>query len=413
MRPEFLSSFESALVKIHRIPSHRVPFFMKWVQLYLAFLSQKPAYPSSSSDFLQSLEGKLQPWQITQAHQAIQLYSLHLRQFRNNENSTTSKASSTWSHALQRTQDTLRIQGKSLSTEKSYLYWVHKFRTWVKSAEPGSMSQKHLKEFLTQMVLEGNVSVSTQKQAFHALLFFFRAALDKNIEGLDDFLKSRKRIRLPVVLTLEEIDSLFQKMKPLFRIMAKLIYGGGLRLSECFKLRIKDIDLEQKVVTVRSGKGDKDRQTLLSGNIIEELKDHISSVKELYEQDRFQGRPGVELPKALERKYPRAGEEWAWFWLFPSHKESIDPRTRVVRRHHLFPSTLQKDFKRALSEARIPKPASVHTLRHSFATHLIEAGYDIRTVQELLGHHDLATTMIYTHVAKKNKLGVISPADKL
>ena len=195
--------------------------------------------------------------------------------------------------------------------------------------------------------------------------------------------------------------------------MAAIIYGGGLRLSECLKLRIKDIDFQNNILTIRSGKGDKDRQTLLSDKVLLALKEHIQNIKKYYEDDRFEDRPGVELPKALNRKYPNVGKEWAWFWVFPSAKISVDPRSYIVRRHHLYSSSLQKSFKTSLQRSGIAKNASIHTLRHSFATHLIENGYDIRTIQELLGHSDISTTMIYTHIASHNKLGVLSPMDKL
>ena len=197
------------------------------------------------------------------------------------------------------------------------------------------------------------------------------------------------------------------------RLMAMLIYGCGLRLSECMGLRIKDIELERGLVTVRSGKGDEDRVTVLPESLMEDIREQMGRARGIYEEDRRRGLPGVALPYALERKYPNAGKKWEWFWLFPSQSLSVDPRTATVRRHHMHPASLQRAFKRAVQEAGIDKPVSVHTLRHSFATHLLESGYDIRTVQELLGHKHLQTTMIYTHVAKKNLLSVKSPLDAI
>jgi len=217
--------------------------------------------------------------------------------------------------------------------------------------------------------------------------------------------------KLPVVLTRKEIKTIFQQIDRKLLLPAEIIYGGGLRLSECMSLRVKDLDLENCIVTVRSGKGAKDRQTLISEICIPKIRKQLMYAKKVYEKDRYDGIAGVPLPFALEKKYPEAGKTWQWFWLFPSYRISIDPRAKIPRRYHMYPSSLQKAFKKAVEKAKIPKPASVHTLRHSFATHLIEDGYDIRTIQELLGHSDLSTTMVYTHVAQKNKLGVKSPLD--
>jgi integron integrase len=236
--------------------------------------------------------------------------------------------------------------------------------------------------------------------------------LDKSIEGEINALRARQKRRLPVVLTVEEIDTIFSCMQGLNLLMARLIYGCGLRLQECLELRIKDIDLGSGIVIVRSGKGDKDRRTVLPESLRAELSDQISSVRKVYDADRQAGAAGIYLPGALERKYPNAGKEWPWFWLFPAETLSVDPRTSVLRRHHVYHASLQRAFKSAVVQAGITKQASVHTLRHSFATHLLENGYDIRTIQELLGHTNLQTTMIYTHVTKRNILGVKSPLDK-
>lgn len=216
-----------------------------------------------------------------------------------------------------------------------------------------------------------------------------------------------------IVLSREEIASIFCNMSGEYLLMCRIIYGGGLRLSECLELRIMDIDISGGSLTVRSGKGNKDRMTVLSRNLIPELQKQISRTRLLYEEDRRENRPGVPLPFALDQKYPNADKEWGWYWLFPSYRISVCPRTDRPGRYHIYPSSLQRAFHDALRKSGVPKHAGIHTLRHSFATHLIEDGYDIRSIQELLGHSDVSTTMIYTHVAKKNKLGIISPADKL
>jgi integron integrase len=214
-------------------------------------------------------------------------------------------------------------------------------------------------------------------------------------------------------LTKSEIERLLKNLDGVYLLMAQIIYGGGLRLNECVQLRIKDIDLERGYITIIAGKGDKDRQTILPSSMKDELNKHIQTIHSIYESDRSNDVPGVELPNALERKYPNAGKEWIWQWLFPARSLSMDPKSKIFRRWHIFPSTIQKHIKKASMKAGIAKRATVHTLRHSFATHLIEDGCDIRTVQDLLGHTSLKTTMIYTHVANKNKLGVKSPLDSI
>ena len=272
--------------------------------------------------------------------------------------------------------------------------------------------QTDIKSFLTYLAVEKSVSISTQKQAFNSLLFLFRHVLDKKIENLDEVVRAKIRRRLSFILSRLEISSIIKFMEDPYKLMVEIIYGGGLRLTECLKLRVKDVNFENNILTVRSGKGDKDRQTLLFRKLLPRLKKHIRNIRKFYEEDRNEGRAGVELPFALERKYPNAGKEWAWFWIFPSAKISVDPRKNIIRRFHLFPSSLQKSFKIALGKSGIAKNDSIHTLRHSFATHLLENGYDIRTIQELLGHSDVSTTMIYTHIACRNKLGVIRPLDQ-
>jgi integron integrase len=277
---------------------------------------------------------------------------------------------------------------------------------------PTDLNGSDLKNFLTYLAVEKKVASGTQNQALNAIVFVFRHALGKDIENVLDAVRAKHKRRLPVVLTLREVEQVFDHLSGLPRLMAMLIYGCGLRLSECLQLRIKDIDLEQNIVIVRGGKGDEDRRTVLPERLNDDLIQHCLSVRTLYDHDRKKKLNGVALPGALERKYPNAGKEWGWFWLFPSKMLSVDPRTHIVRRHHLHPASLQRAFKEAVKNAWITKQASVHTLRHSFATHLLEKGYDIRTIQELMGHKFLHTTMIYTHVATKNILGVKSPLDK-
>jgi len=286
---------------------------------------------------------------------------------------------------------------------------VRRFYRFLGGKLPYLITSSEVKDFMTYLAVEQKIAASTQNQAFNAILFLFRHTLNKDISDIADAVRAKRNRRLPVVLTRGEIDRLFDHMDGVNRLMARLIYGCGLRLQECLQLRIKDIDLEREAVTVRSGKGDKDRETVLPPSLKQDLGVHLEGVSAMYNADRTSGAPGVMLPGALERKYPNAGKEWAWFWLFPSRTNSTDPKTGILRRHHIYRGNLQKAVKAAVKRAEISKRITIHTLRHSFATHLLEKGYDIRTIQDLLGHTDLRTTMVYTHVASKNRHGVVSP----
>lgn len=318
-----------------------------------------------------------------------------------------------WQSLEVKTRNALRLKHRSYSTEKTYLIWLHAFGDFVKKKTISRLTTEDIQNFLSWLAVERKVSSSTQNQALNAIVFFYRNALEKDIGDEElNAVRAVPRRRLPVVLTAKEIQAIFERLPEIHRLTAMLIYGCGLRLQECLTLRIKDIDLEQNIVIIRGGKGDKDIRTVLPEKVKDDLIKHISEVKEIFDNDRRQNLRGVYLPGALERKYPNAGKEWSWFWLFPSKSLSIDPRTNTVRRHHIHPASIQKAFKTAVVETGITKPASIHTLRHSFATHLLENGYDIRTIQELLGHRNLQTTMIYTHVASKNILGVRSPLDR-
>jgi integron integrase len=316
-----------------------------------------------------------------------------------------------WQAIEDETIKALRLRHRSYQTEKSYLGWLRGFSSYLSHKKPEIVTQDDFKNFLSYLAVEKKVSVSTQRQAFNAILFVFRHVLDKEVQGLEDTIRSRIPRRLPVVLTRQEVFKVFEHLEGIHRLMAGIIYGGGLRLQECLMLRVKDIDFERGCLTVRSGKGDKDRQTLLPESLKDKIQIHLDSTHTIYQKDRKNNIEGVWLPGALERKYPNAGKEWGWFWVFPSYKLSVEPETKIIRRHHLYPSTIQKAFQQAVIKSNITKNATIHTLRHSFATHLLENGYDIRTVQELLGHTNLQTTMIYTHIAQKNMLGVKSPMD--
>lgn len=403
--------FKEYLLKEIKVKSKYIPYYLKWVLECYGYL-RKPLEEKVSNEekdnFLKNLSASHEHWQVKQADYAIKLYNHFLSK---NTTQKHSPAHEEWDRIETETRKAIRLRHLSYRTEKTYLGWVRRFRSFVKEKAPSGIGGDDFQEFLTHLALEKKVSPSTQNQALNALVFLFKHVLDKDIEGHIDAVRAKYRRRLPVVLTRREVQRVLSRMEGVPKLMTSLVYGCGLRVSECVRLRIKDIDLEQGTVTVRQGKGDKDRITVLPESLKDALIEHIHDVRKIYEQDREQKLPGVSLPGALERKYPEAGKQWGWFWLFPSSSLSIDPRGNTVRRHHLSPATLQRAFRRAAKEAGITKPASVHTLRHSFATHLLEDGYDLRTVQELLGHKHINTTMVYTHVARKNILGVKSPLD--
>jgi integron integrase len=307
----------------------------------------------------------------------------------------------------------MRLKHLAYQTEKVYVSWAVRFWSFAAKKNPASITEGELKSYLSFLAVERKVSAATQRQAFNALLFLYRNVLMVEIHDLESVVPSRKPRRLPVVLTPQEVKNVLAALGGTSLLIARIIYGGGLRVGECLSLRVKDIDFSRDCLVIRSGKGGKDRETVLAEKVVEDLRRHLVRVRKLYERDRRRSVAGVCVPDALDRKYRNAGTEWSWFWVFPSSKLSIEPATGLVRRYHLYPTTFQKAFQCAVKKAGILKHATVHTLRHSFATHLVERGYDIRTIQELLGHSDVSTTMIYTHVATRTKLGVTSPVDSL
>jgi len=275
------------------------------------------------------------------------------------------------------------------------------------------MGEKEISHFLSALAVEGRVSASTQNQALCALLFLYRHVLDQNLGWLDEVVQAKQSHRLPVVLTRQEVRVLLGALESDHWLMAHLLYGAGLRLLECLRLRVKDIDFSTNQLVVRQGKGDKDRVTMLPTSIKGPLVAHLERVRHLHTQDVERGYGKVYLPHALAGKYPNAGKEWGWQWVFPASQPSVDPRSGERQRQHLHESVLQQAVRAAAKQTGIVKPVGCHTLRHSFATHLLEDGYDIRTIQELLGHKDVSTTMIYTHVLNRGGRGVASPSDRL
>jgi integron integrase len=301
----------------------------------------------------------------------------------------------------------------SIRTEDAYVQWIKRFILFHGKRHPLEMGESEVEAFLNHLAVEGNVAASTQNQALSALLFLYKFVLDRPLRDRIDVLRAKRPRRLPVVLTRAEVRAILTQLDDHKHLMACLLYGSGLRLMECLRLRIKDVDFGQNHILVRDGKGQKDRVTLLPRSLIEPLESQIALVRRLHERDLGEGFGRVYLPHALAEKYPNADRQFGWQYLFPAPQRSIDPRTGIERRHHLGETALQKVIRGAVRRAGIVKPASCHSLRHSFATHLLEGGQDIRTVQELLGHKDVSTTMIYTHVLNQGPLGVRSPIDFL
>jgi integron integrase len=314
---------------------------------------------------------------------------------------------------LDQMREMLRTRHYSIRTEQAYVNWAKRFILFHRKRHPNTMHEPEIAQYLTYLATQRKVAASTQNQALNALLFLYHEVLKIDLGKIDDIVRAKKPQHLPQVLTPEEVQRVLSFMQDTHQLMARLLYGAGLRLLECCRLRVKDVDLEQNQILVRDGKGEKDRLTMLPLQLKQALRLHLERVRTLHEDDLRAGYGRVHLPYALEVKFPKASQEWGWQWVFPSRSLSRDPRSGVIRRHHVHENSLQKAVRRAALLARLSKPVSCHTFRHSFATHLLEMGYDIRTVQELLGHSDVSTTMIYTHVMKQPGIGVRSPLDHL
>jgi len=314
---------------------------------------------------------------------------------------------------LEQVCEAIRTRHYSIRTEDTYLRWIKRFILFHGKRHPREMGGREIQEFLSYLAVEGRVAASTQSQALSAIVFLYQQVLKQTIGSIDDVVHAKQPHRIPVVLTQDEVRAVLAHLSGTTWIMATLLYGAGLRLLECLRLRVKDVDFTYNHIVVRDGKGRKDRVTMLPQQVKVPLQRHLHDVQQLHGQDVQAGAGHVYLPYALERKYPNASRERVWQYVFPAAQPSRDPRTGIIRRHHVHKLVLQRAVHTAVRKAAIPKAASCHTLRHSFATHLREAGYDIRTVQELLGHKDVSTTMIYTHVLNRGGRGVKSPADLL
>ncbi len=308
-------------------------------------------------------------------------------------------------------RDAIRSRHYSLRTEQTYLQWIRRYIYFHNKRHPNDMGKNEITAYLSHLAVERKVAASTQNQALSALLFLYRHVLEVKLDWLEDVVRAKKPEHIPVVLTQKEVRCLIDNIEGVNGLIVRLIYGTGMRKMECLRLRVTDVDFEYHQIHVRNGKGNKDRVTLLPDSIVPDLLSQLERTETLHKKDVQEGYGEVELPYALDRKYPNAGWEWKWQYVFPSTKRSVDPRTGVIRRHHWHDTNVSRAIKQSVHFANITKHVGVHTLRHSFATHLLENGYDIRTVQELLGHKDVSTTMIYTHVLNKGGHGVRSPLD--
>jgi len=317
------------------------------------------------------------------------------------------------SELLTQMRSALRSRHYSVRTEKAYCLWAKRYIRYHGLRHPAELGEPEINAFLTYLAVERRVSASTQNQALAALLFLYRHVLGRPPNDLGEVVRARRSRHLPVVLTRDEVRSLLPRLQGDVWLIATLLYGAGLRLSECLCLRVQDVDFAQAEITVRDGKGGKDRVTMLPHSVVGPLHEHLGNVKRLHDCDLVAGWGKVALPDAIDRKYPNAATDWRWQWVFPQRSRWRDPATGGQGRHHIDATVVQRAVTAAVRESGMTKRASCHTLRHSFATHLLESGYDIRTIQELLGHKDVRTTMIYTHVLNRGGLGVRSPADGL
>ncbi len=450
--------YQQALKK-HNVPQKQWPWMVRWVQKYISQVNQinpnetnKNLYSEKSLlGYLQELGRKksVKDWQFVQAIEALKIFFCDLLNLSwankfdwdfwklsvkniSSEHPTLKREVSQNSFQYEKTQkltsistksvqnkndnifakvrDEIRSRYYSIRTEETYLNWLKKFIIFHNQQDIVQMGEREVKAFLEYLAVKRNVSPATQKQALNALIFVYREVLNRPLE-LGNFQRPRAKQNLPVILTKAEVHALLSKLVGVHELMAGLVYGTGMRLMECVRLRVQDINFGYRYIAVRSGKGNKDRRVPLPEKYYYKLQEHLCKVKELHKSDLSRGFGEVHLPYALDRKYPGMSKEWIWQYVFPSSRLSVDPRTGQVRRHHIHENSLQKAIKRAAIKAGLSKRVSCHTLRHSFATHLLEAGYDIRTVQDLLGHADVSTTMIYTHVMNRPGLIVKSPID--
>jgi integron integrase len=426
MENNILPDFQKFLLSRGFAPAKNVPFYANWVSKFIAFSNrhEELGHDLLFENFLDKLKSQKNTadWQIRQARDAVQLYITHFM----TDKKTALQPSQLQkgreipdiSQVIQQMRKAIRIKHYSYSTERTYIDWAKRFLDYTlklkkKDITASGLDSSDVRDYLSYLAMKRHVSSSTQNQAFNALLFLFRDILKIAIDDLSQTVRAKRGQRLPVVLSVEEVKEIFKHVEGTNLLIIQLLYGAGLRLMELARLRVKDIDFGSNLIFVRASKGDKDRTTILPQMVKDILKLHTDEVKLLHDKDLAEGHGEVYLPDALERKYPNAAKEWGWQYIFPSSKLSVDPRSGKIRRHHINEKTVQNAVKDAVKKAGIAKHASVHTLRHSFATHLLMNGVNIREIQSLLGHKHLETTMIYTHVIRDMVSIPKSPLDNL
>lgn len=425
---QFWSSYENCLVK-HHISPQQFRWYVNWCQQFIRFIGSLPlseCRPEHVSAFLENLRDStaVEDWQCGQARTALwHLFRDHLKISwavggKTFEKSSVTKAEVRTHDLSEAHQVTLRKMRSTLigrqyakRTVKAYLDWATRFLNHYPHRKITDLGATSVKTYLTYLAEEHNVAVNTQKQALNALVFLFQESEQRPLGDFSDFSRAKKPIRVPVVLTREEVSALLDELVMPFSLIADLLYGGGMRLMEAIRLRIKDVDFAQNQILIRDGKGRKDRITILPDRCRKSLEAQIAEARLIHVDDLRRNYGEVWLPSSLGKKYPGAGRDWRWQYVFPATRVSVDPESGKIRRHHFDESTVQRAVKTAARKIELSKTVTPHTLRHSFATHLLESGYDIRTVQELLGHADVSTTMIYTHVMNKPGLAVRSPLD--
>lgn len=411
----------SALAGYKSFSESSLKYRVNWVEKFCAGRSIEAMADLSAAEyylFIDSVEAadRYEDWQIHQIKETLYWFVcryLKLPHPERFDGRHIPQAFHDWQQIYQSMQEALRVKHYAYRTEVSYMAWIRRFARFAGERDLNLINDALVRDFLSHLALDAKVTAGTQNQAVSALLFLFRHVLKRETIQLAGTLRARESRRLPVVLTRNEVVRLLDQLKRTELLMAQLMYGTGIRITECLRLRVKDVGFEERVITIHAGKGDKDRRTVCPARLVEPLKLHLERVKKLHQEDLAKGYGETYLPESLMRKYPKAGKEWIWQYVFPSSRLGVDPRSGVVRRHHVIDQVVQRKIKKAAQDAGIDKKVSPHTLRHSFATHLLEAGKDIRVIQELLGHSNVSTTMIYTHVLNKGGVSVNSPLDDL